>query len=1458
VKNPIKHRFSIFLAACAAFLLGLPSALAQIKVACVGDSITAGMGLANAGTQSYPAQLQLLLGGGYMVGNFGLSGATLLKQSDFTYWNTSQHTGSLAYSPNIVVIMLGTNDTKSWNWNATNFAADYNDLIAQYQALPTQPKVYICLSPSVFTPNAFGTTFDPAFVQNTLVPAIRSVATSNGVRLIDNNTPLLNHPELFSDGVHPTAQGAGVIAATVAEAFAVALPKHRLQSTGSAAPTPGAGDISQLATSNTTWPDGLNYFTDNNPIAGQTFTTGSSPMNLVSLSVKTAGLNSGNGYGTPASTPTYYLRIYAINGSTATHLITFSSPNPGYTDGDWLKWTGMKVPLDANKTYAFSFGTKPGNGGWAAVAVAANAYAGGEIAMIPVNGGTITTGASHSFDAAFALDLEEFPPGIPANMPLPMPTYGFNLGNTFEATWGYPPPTQAVLISAANAGFNAVRMPCAWDFNADDTTWQIDPAYMAQVKQAVDWAIAAGLHVKLNVHWDGGWMENNIGETVDPVINAKLQSYWTQIATTFAGYDNRLLFAAANEPNVHNLAEFNTLVAYYQTFINTVRGLGGNNANRWLVLQGGGDTAWFTTLPPDPTPGRLMVEYHCYTPSQFAILSEDATWGIAQYYWGPAYHYAGDPTRNCVAPEEGFIDSGFQQLKEQYVDKGIPVLIGEFGVGAKPTTGEAAAYSRASSLYWLKYVVDSAHAHGLSPFNWSTPNSPFEYATGAITNPDVVSVLTGGIAPPPPNGAPFAASGLTATTVGTGQVNLSWTAGSGATSYNLYRSAQSGYGSAIAPVVTGITGTSYSDTGLNDGTTYYYQVVAVNSSGPSGFSPEAHATTPGVNPDPTKYHFETDTHRWSFSGAQISGIATSNTRAFAGSRSLAVNFNGATGGTSSIQVGDVNVPAGETISFRVWIPAGSPVNLIEPYAQDYNWGWTASWFGNPAANTWNTINVTVPSNATAPLKQLGLRISTNAAWTGTVYVDSINWNTLSQPAAPTSLTAVEGSGKVTLNWSANAMAATYNVKRSTTSGSGYATIGTTASPTFIDAGVVNGTTYYYVVSAANAAGEGANSAEASALPTEMRAHYTFEGNAQDASGNAFHGTPTAVTYATGQIGSQAGQFNGTSGTVSIPRSVTDDFTVMMWVKTTDYGGWSGAHWWAGKGLVDGEVGGGGADWGTALVDGKFVLGVGATGGDTTLTSAVNINDGGWHHVAATRNTTTGAMAVYVDGVPSGTGTGPTGSRTFPPGLRIGSLQTGNNFLNGAIDDVRLYDRVLTGSEIAAFVNTPPILESISDSTVNVGQTVAFTASGTDNDLPAQTMSYTLLTGPANATLDSNSGAFSFRPLVTQANTTIPFTLQVSDNGVPPLTATRSFSVTVNPLVMPTLGNVTFAGGLLSLHVNGQAGPDYRIETSINLSHWTPLHTATSPAMPFTWTDTDTSGSTQRFYRVKVGPPLDEE
>jgi len=170
-------------------------------------------------------------------------------------------------------------------------------------------------------------------------------------------------------------------------------------------------------------------------------------------------------------------------------------------------------------------------------------------------------------------------------------------------------------------------------------------------------------------------------------------------------------------------------------------------------------------------------------------------------------------------------------------------------------------------------------------------------------------------------------------------------------------------------------------------------------------------------------------------------------------------------------------------------------------------------------------------------------------------------------------------------------------------------------------------------------------------------------------------------------------------------------------------------------------------------------------------------------------------------------------------------------------------------------NTPPVLSPIGSQTVNVGQTVAFTASATDTDQPPQTLTFSLVSGPGNATLNTNSGAFSWRPQVTQANTTNSFTLKVADNGSPSLSATQSFSVTVNPLTQPTAASIVLNNGQLTFQVNGQTGPDYAVQVSSNLVDWSILFITNSPAMPFSWTDTNAATLPAQFYRIKVGPPL---
>jgi hypothetical protein len=169
-------------------------------------------------------------------------------------------------------------------------------------------------------------------------------------------------------------------------------------------------------------------------------------------------------------------------------------------------------------------------------------------------------------------------------------------------------------------------------------------------------------------------------------------------------------------------------------------------------------------------------------------------------------------------------------------------------------------------------------------------------------------------------------------------------------------------------------------------------------------------------------------------------------------------------------------------------------------------------------------------------------------------------------------------------------------------------------------------------------------------------------------------------------------------------------------------------------------------------------------------------------------------------------------------------------------------------------NTAPTLSPITSQTVNVGQTVAFTASATDTDSPPQTLTFALLAGTTNATLNTSSGAFSFRPLVTQAKSTNNFTLEVSDNGTPSMSATQSFYVIVNPLSAPGISSFSINGGQFGFNINGQSGPDYAVEASTNLTQWSTVFTTNSPALPFTWTDA-TTNSPQRFYRIKLGPPL---
>lgn len=366
----------------------------------------------------------------------------------------------------------------------------------------------------------------------------------------------------------------------------------------------------------------------------------------------------------------------------------------------------------------------------------------------------------------------------------------------------------------------------------------------------------------------------------------------------------------------------------------------------------------------------------------------------------------------------------------------------------------------------------------------------------------------------------------------------------------------------------------------------------------------------------------------------------------------------------------------------------------------------------------------------------------------------------------------------------------------------------------------------------------------------LMAWYKLDGNALDSSGAGNHGTTNGgVVFVAPKIGTNAASFNGSNSYVQIPVSVRNDFTIAFWAKTTNTAGT--AQWFNGQGFVDGDTPGANADFGTALVGNKFGFGVGNP--NTTLTATNIINDGQWHHLVATRNSTSGLMTVSVDGVPQGSVTGPTGSRTAPGFLRLGGLQSGAGFFTGTLDDVRLYDYALSSNQIVAIMNTVPMLAAISNRVILAGATLLVTNSATDAEAPAQALTYGLVTPPAGAVINSSNGIFSWRPLIVQGGATYPLVVSVTDNGIPSLAATQNFSVTVNAPVQPGIVSPAISQGKFQMSITGDIGPDYSVLGSSNLVSWTLLKTTNPPALPYLFIDAASTNYPQRFYRVLLGP-----
>lgn len=330
--------------------------------------------------------------------------------------------------------------------------------------------------------------------------------------------------------------------------------------------------------------------------------------------------------------------------------------------------------------------------------------------------------------------------------------YGINLGNTFEAcgdwingktpddfqqAWGSPVITKEIIQTYADAGFGVLRIPVAWsNMISDDGKYTIAPEYIDRVKEAVDWTLDSGMYAIINIHWDGGWV-NEFPENKEESMK-RFTVMWTQIAAAFEDYPDTLMFEGQNEElgwesiwNPWSGTEEQKKESYAlvnevnQAFVDTIRAGGGNNPQRHLLISGyntGIDRSCdpLFKMPDDPA-GRMALSVHYYTPSTLCILDKDASWGKAITEWG-----------NANDMKE--LETNMNMLKESYIYKGIPVIVGEYGCFGDNKKREV-------KENWMLTVSKAMYDIGACPVLWDTPGGECDRENAKFSDPDFIKKL---------------------------------------------------------------------------------------------------------------------------------------------------------------------------------------------------------------------------------------------------------------------------------------------------------------------------------------------------------------------------------------------------------------------------------------------------------------------------------------------------------------------------------------------------------------------------------------------------------------------------------------------------------------------------------------------------------------------------------------------
>lgn len=329
---------------------------------------------------------------------------------------------------------------------------------------------------------------------------------------------------------------------------------------------------------------------------------------------------------------------------------------------------------------------------------------------------------------------------------------GWNAGNSLEAiggetAWGNPLLMPELFQAVKAAGFDSVRLPVAWSQFADAENFVIKDSWLSRVEEVVNYALDADLYVMMNLHWDGGWMQPTYDQ--EAYVNNRLQIMWTQIADRFKDYDDRLLFAGSNEVMVEGdygtpTYEYYTVQnGFNQTFVDTVRATGGNNDDRFLVVQGFNTNidhaVNYAQVPADSADDRLLMEVHYYDPYNFTLNGDS---NITQ--WGAI---ATDLSKTESWANETHVDAQFQKMASRFVEEGVGVILGEYGVISRPSLSDHETYR----VYWNRYVTESAMAHGLVPMYWDNGYAGehgmaiFDRHTAAPLYPEIINAITGSV-----------------------------------------------------------------------------------------------------------------------------------------------------------------------------------------------------------------------------------------------------------------------------------------------------------------------------------------------------------------------------------------------------------------------------------------------------------------------------------------------------------------------------------------------------------------------------------------------------------------------------------------------------------------------------------------------------------------------------------------